>query len=167
MLSCKAPVRLHRVRANPYNLGIELAEFFVIVPEGAGFLGTPRGVVFGVEEQNGGLRGYCFPAIEPPDPVAAFRVQAGEHLWRYELRNLLVGVGLVHIVADEVAYDGRRPNFLACWRPHSLCSEGFLDSAQRPTFDSCHVEDALDDPHFLLVYLVAVPRNIQPEAVIH
>jgi hypothetical protein len=39
-------------------------------------------------------------------------------------------VGLVHIVADEVAYDGRRPNFLACWRPHSLCSEGLLDSAQ-------------------------------------
>jgi hypothetical protein len=55
MFSRKAPVRLHRVRANSYNLGIELAEFLVIVPEGAGFLGTPRGVVFRVEEQNHGL----------------------------------------------------------------------------------------------------------------
>jgi hypothetical protein len=51
----KAPVRLHRVRANPYNLGIELFELLVIVPEGAGFLGTLRGVVFGIEEQDHGL----------------------------------------------------------------------------------------------------------------
>ena len=52
---CKATVRLHRVRANPYNLGIELSEFFVVVPEGAGFHGTSGGVVFGVEEQDHGL----------------------------------------------------------------------------------------------------------------
>jgi hypothetical protein len=52
VFSCKAPVRLHRVGANPYNLGIELAEFLVIVPKGAGFLGTPRSVVLGAEEQN-------------------------------------------------------------------------------------------------------------------
>src|SRR5215211_1692147 len=55
VLFCKAPVRLHGVRANPYNLGIELSEFLVIVPEGAGFLGTSGGVVFGVEEQDHGL----------------------------------------------------------------------------------------------------------------
>jgi hypothetical protein len=28
-------------------------------------------------------------------------------------------------------------------------------------------EDALDHPHFLLVYLIVVPRYIQPEAVIY
>jgi hypothetical protein len=34
---------------------LELSEFLVIVPEGAGLLGTPGGVVFGVEEQDHGL----------------------------------------------------------------------------------------------------------------
>ena len=56
MLVCKAPVRFQGVRADPYNLGIELAEFLVIVPEGAGFPGTPRGVVFGIENRTTGSR---------------------------------------------------------------------------------------------------------------
>jgi hypothetical protein len=55
VLICETLVRFHGIRTYPHDLGIQLFESLVFVPEGARFLGTAGGVILGVENKTTGF----------------------------------------------------------------------------------------------------------------
>ena len=71
-------MRVNGVGAYPYDLGIELPEFLVTIPEGASLFGAAGSIVLGVEVEDGLLPAEV--AGREPLPTLGYELDVGQLL---------------------------------------------------------------------------------------
>ena len=104
--------------------------------------------------------------VVPPDAVELLAVQACRHLRGDQRLDLLVGVGLVHIIQDRDPEERPVPTLASSGRGDALALEGPKHSVQAVALGAHHAEDAPHVSHLLLVYQQPVARGVELEAVL-